>query len=406
MAPPSISSTRSQNRAASPRSCSTATTSRGSVRRRAPAAYARSVLMTSSWWYGIEHRDRLVGEQHRRFDGQRAREQHARALADGEPVHAARRELERVGLPHRRRARPRRRRRLCSAAVSAVRQAAERDELARGERPVNGRILRQVRDRARARPAVEPRERRAAPRHRAAVRDEARERAQQRALAGAVRARRARRARRASSASVVGSHGRARFVANLDVRRRRASWRRHAARAELRITRCRKNGAPSSAVTTPSLSSGPGGSSRIATSASVASSAPPRKLGSSSRLGCWPTAAAQQVRHDEADEADDAGDGDRAADGERRAADDEPLRALRIEPEARGRVLAERQRIEAARGRRDEQPARHHQRQRRDTHARGCGRRATRASRTGSRARRTGSARSSARATSAPPRAR
>ena len=39
----------------------------------------------------IEHRDRLVDEQHGRFDGQRAREQHARALADREPVHAARR---------------------------------------------------------------------------------------------------------------------------------------------------------------------------------------------------------------------------------------------------------------------------------------------------------------------------
>ena len=53
--------------------------------------------------------------------------------------------------------------------------------------------------------------------------------------------------------------------------------------------------------------------------------------------------AAQQVRHDEADETDDARHRDRAADRERRAADDEPLRALRCEPEARGRVLAERQ---------------------------------------------------------------
>ena len=75
-------------------------------------------------------------------------------------------------------------------------------------------------------------------------------------------------------------------------------------------------------------------------------------------------AAAQEMRHDEADEADDSCHCDRAADRERRAADHEPLRAPRLEPQARGRLLAERERVESARGRDHEQPAGQHQRQR------------------------------------------
>ena len=108
----------------------------------------------------VEHRDRLVGQQNRSLDCQRAREQHARALADREPAHAARRELERVRLLHRRRhgrgvggvlACPYAR---CGNRPSATSSRAR-------ERPMHRRVLRQVRDRARARPAVELRERRA-----------------------------------------------------------------------------------------------------------------------------------------------------------------------------------------------------------------------------------------------------
>src|SRR5690606_24586824 len=52
---------------------------------------------------------------------------------------------------------------------------------------------------------------------------------------------------------------------------------------------CRKNGAPISAVTTPSFNSGPGGIMRIATSARSVSVAPATKHGTSRRRGWWPT---------------------------------------------------------------------------------------------------------------------
>ena len=266
------------------------------------------------------------------------------------------------------------------------------------------RILRQVSDRARARPAVEPRERRAAPADGAAVRDETRERAQQRALAGAVRP-----DERHELAGLERDrrrpHGRVRFVANLDVECGERH-RRHAPRAELRITRCRKNGAPSSAVTTPSLSSGPGGSRRIAMSASVASRAPPRKLGSSSRLGCWPTARRSRCGTTRPTKPTTPV----TATAPPTASAVPPMTShwVRVAARTRGsrpsprRASAHRAREPPRRRAASPAPSA----AARDRRARGCGPRASRASRTGSRARRTGSARNSARARSARPRAR
>ena len=79
--PPASKTSRSQNRAASAKSCRTTTTP-------PPApAFLRSKSMTCSWCSGIKGRDRFVCKQHRRFDCQRPRQQHAHALAAGDLVH-------------------------------------------------------------------------------------------------------------------------------------------------------------------------------------------------------------------------------------------------------------------------------------------------------------------------------
>ena len=312
----------------------------------------------------VEHRDRLVGEQHRGFDGQCARQQHACAFADREPAHAARRELERVRLRASRRSTAASSAALSLGAVRAVRQPAERDELARGERPVHGRILRQVRDGARARPAVEARERRAAPRH---GRRGARRGLRARAAACSCRRRWVRRARRARLARArASSAARPRaLVADLDVRRRRASWRRHASagraahhemQEERRAEQRRHDAelelrAPAAAAESRRR--------RVSRAARR-----PRKLGSSRRLGCWPTARRSKCGTTRPTKPTTPV----TATAPPTASAVPPMTSacvrLRVEPEARGRVLAERQRIEAASRRRDEQPARHHQRQR------------------------------------------
>jgi hypothetical protein len=69
------------------------------------------------------------------------------------------------------------------------------------------------------------------------------------------------------------------------------------------------------------------------------------------------------MRYDEAHEPDDAGHGHCAADRKRRAADDEPLCALRREAETRCSLFPECQSVETAGRSCDQQPARHHQRQ-------------------------------------------
>src|SRR5690606_38727795 len=133
--------------------------------------------------------------------------------------------------------------------------------------------------------ALHSRERTRLPRRRAAMRNEPRDRFQQRALSRAVRA--------DQTDELAGPKVERyrlerdpRAVPNADAVERE----RHEASFPLRRRiRCRKKGAPIRAVTTPSLSSGPGGIKRIAISAASVSAAPARKLGPSSRLGWCPT---------------------------------------------------------------------------------------------------------------------
>ena len=68
----------------------------------------------------------------------------------------------------------------------------------------------------------------------------------------------------------------------------------------------RKKGAPTRAVTTPSLSSMPVGRTRTRMSAARRRAAPPSAMASRRRLGRVADERAQEVRDDEADEADAA----------------------------------------------------------------------------------------------------
>ncbi len=114
------------------------------------------------------------------------------------------------------------------------------------------------------------------------------------------------------------------------------------------MTSHRKNGAPMSAVTTPSRTSLKGEKRRSVTSAASTSAAPPKALAGKRRRGSWPTKRAQQMRNDEADETDGAGDGGRRADGERGAGDDARAQGFQVDAEVLRGLLAERERVERA----------------------------------------------------------
>ena len=166
-------------------------------------------------------------------------------------------------------------------AEAAMRQAAERDELAHGQRPARLRRLREVGDRARPLGVGEHGERAILPAHARVGRGDARECPQQARLAGAVRADQADELA-AFEPESQRLHGDLCAMADLKT----VGAETHAVlRCCEESTMCRKNGAPRSAVTTPSLSSGPGGMSRMAMSAASVSAAPARKLGRSNRLG-------------------------------------------------------------------------------------------------------------------------
>ena len=97
-------------------------------------------------------------------------------------------------------------------------------------------------------------------------------------------------------------------------------------------------------------------SDRATTSETTRRSAPPRKERRSSER-CDARDAADGVRHEKAHEPDDAGvcDGRR---GEKRRRDvGRPLRRLDADPERRGRLLAERERVERAGERQEERRA-------------------------------------------------
>ena len=110
----------------------------------------------------------------------------------------------------------------------------------------------------------------------------------------------------------------------------------------------RKKGAPMSAVTTPSFSSMPTGRMRTRMSAASSRRSAAERAGEEQAAGRVADQRAQQVGHDEADEADAAGDGCGGADADRRAADDQCAGAVEIHAEAGGGFLAEAERVERA----------------------------------------------------------
>ena len=183
--------------------------------------------------------------------------------------------------------------------------------------------------------------------------------AQQRRLAGAVGADQAgelARSERAIDARERGAAGEPDFDSARDDAHH-ASFRR-------RSISPNRNGAPISAVATPSLSSGWSGTRRTATSAAESTIAPPKPLASSSRPGRWPTSGRSRCGDDQADEADRASDRHRSADRQRGASDEPRAQARKVEAEAGRGVLAERQRVERRRARQQQRPASKHQRQR------------------------------------------
>ena len=212
-----------------------------------------------------------------------------------------------------------------------VRRASHEHHLERRERELERRVLRHDREPARERRAREVASSGRPSRRHAPARGahHAGEEPDERRLAAAVRADDADElARRDREAHVRAATG-ARAVVEGEALRR--DGRRHAsARPRLRRRSQMKNGPPRSAVTTPTGSSA-GASAVRATRVGrrPGTSPPPRNDAGTRSRWSGPRSQAEQMRHDEADEADHAAHRDRRADQQRRRDEDGPPRRAR-----------------------------------------------------------------------------
>ncbi len=304
---------------------------------------------------GIERGHGLVREQHGCLARQRPREKHARALARRQRGDAARREGRHIGG---------RERALDRLAIAGVKrgkgfpegQAAEHHHVAHGHGPSEHRVLRHVGDVARERAAAELRQRLAVEAHRAFVRtQEPREHAHERRLARAVGADKPGERSRFHRERDAGQHApaveRQRDIFGEKARHAACSLK-HEPEEEGRADE--RGGDPqhqlaagAAAPSKPDADIGGGQQKRAAER--PGQHEPARPVGHE---------RAQDMRRHEPDETDRARDRDRGADRERGAQNDPQAERLEIDAEARRRLLAQRQRIEPARGAREKHEAR------------------------------------------------
>ena len=272
----------------------------------------------------VERRDGLVGQKHLGLDRERARQQHARPFAAGKRAERSRAQVRDVrrgerGLDRGMVGGARRR------EGAAMRQAPQSDEMVDPQGPMRRPALREEGDAPGQFAAPEfSRPLAVIARLARLQRLKIGEDAHQRRLAGPVRTDES--DHLAGADGAVDARERA-LLAEADGRVRRDDA--HQASRRRRSIRLNRNGAPTSAVTTPNLSSGWIGARRTPMSAQSSAIAPPNPLTRSSRPGRWPTSGRRDVRNHQTDEADGAGDGDRASDRQRRSRDQRQAQARR-----------------------------------------------------------------------------